>query len=300
MKIKTQYGVISGVLAEYYEDGKTLRTMIANDSSRLHTEYGSFLLNYTAGDVRKKFRSSVEFFRNGALRSVYLEEPEEVATSLGPLRAELVTFYEAGGIKRVFPLYGQLSGYWTEENEYELAEEVTLTVFGDVYRCKPLCIYFYPSGSLHSVTIWHQTEVTISTDYGRITTRHGFELYEDGRLKSIEPCFGTVLHTKYGDIYPFDCECNVFHADNNSLKFSPEGELEEAATIQTVIKVYAGDVLVREIAPEKVPDIFDDEVQVIKPMRIRFSDYGISVYRNSNEEDLVFHEERYQIRFETY
>ena len=45
--------------------------------------------------------------------------------------AEQVSFYESGALKRIFPLNGTLSGYWTQEDEAKLATPLTL-VFNQI------------------------------------------------------------------------------------------------------------------------------------------------------------------------
>lgn len=133
-QIKTRYGIINGVeTAEYYEDGK-IKSAITSEYSQLETDYGKLIPAYELSDIRKKYRHTVEFYESGSLRSIYLEEQTEVETSLGKIKAELITFYENGNIKRIFPLYGQINGYWTEENEFELAKEMTIPILGDQIR----------------------------------------------------------------------------------------------------------------------------------------------------------------------
>ena len=41
--------------------------------------------------------------------------------------AELVTFHADGSLRRVFPLNGKLSGYWTEADEGALAKAMELS-----------------------------------------------------------------------------------------------------------------------------------------------------------------------------
>lgn len=225
MEFQTKYGTVSGRVYELFPDTGKLKSLIADEETFLDTPYGKFVPNFSCAEPRKKYRSSVELYDNGNLRSVYLEEQAAVMTPVGILPAEHITFYEEGGIRRLFPLYGQLNGYWTEENEYELAPQLYLPILGEQICCKPLCIHFYPGGALYSVTIWNRSSITVKTLYGPVTTRFGLSFYEDGKLKSIEPVFRTVLQTPSGTMFPYDPNHALFHADNNSLQFDREGNI---------------------------------------------------------------------------
>lgn len=298
MVLRTVYGEISTHQSEMYEDNITIKSVIADERSILHTPYGAFILNYTMEEPRKKYKASAEFYKNGQLRAVYLEQAALIHTKAGDIPAEHITFYEHGGIHRLFPLYGQLNGYWTEENEYELAEEIKLSALGDHLICKPLCLCFYPDGNLQSVTIWNRTELTVPTGSGPIKTRHGFSVYEDGSLQSVEPVFGTVLQTKYGKIHAYDMEYNVFHADHNSLEFDRNGNLMSYSTIHTVVVLYKEKNKIREIRPAKVPDPFGGDYMVIKPMRVCMTAGGITVNLGNSKETSFFSEQDYDIQFE--
>lgn len=223
MQWETLYGKLLGTTGdEFYPDG-SLKSVIVTEYSELKTDIGILIPNYSYSDGRKKYRESVAFYQNGKMRSIYLEEQTQVPTSIGEIKAELITFYENGQIKRIFPLYGQITGYWPEEAEFALAEELEIELLGKREICKPQCIHFYPSGALRSITIWPETTLEIDTKYGTVKTRVGVEVYENGCLKSIEPMFGTKLQTEHGIYHPYNPRAFTMHADNNSLKFDENG-----------------------------------------------------------------------------
>ncbi len=101
----------------------------------------------------------------------------------------------------------------------------------------PLCIAFYPSGKVKSFTIWNRDNVTVDTKYGEVETNFGFDLREDGKLKSVEPVFGTKLETEKGVIYPFDTDNYRLSAENNSLVFDEKGDIVSVKTLRTGLKV---------------------------------------------------------------
>ncbi len=199
--------------------------MVTDSLAFISTKYGNLLPCSGASDYRKKHRCAVCLYDSGALRSVYLEEPQVLSFPSGVFQAELITFYEDGNAKRIFPLYGQISAYWSIEEEAEYAPEYDFEIAGGTYRIKPECIFFYPSGKIRSITLWPSDELSIKTPAGLIKTKLGIELYENGSIRSIEPVYGTVISTPSGDIRPFRYRPVMMHAENATLKFTEDGKL---------------------------------------------------------------------------
>ena len=63
---------------------------------KVRTKYGEFTACNDASDLRKKYRCPVEYHLNGNIKSIYLQEPEEISLPEGKFQAELITFYEDG------------------------------------------------------------------------------------------------------------------------------------------------------------------------------------------------------------
>lgn len=206
-------------------------------SDIVKTKYGFFTACSDASDLRKKYRIPVEYYPDGTVRSIYLQEPEEVTLPEGRFQAELMTFYEDGSIKRVFPLYGQLSSYWNVEDEIEDAPEYVFTINDQNISIRPQCIYFYPSGKIRSITLWPVDSITVDTPAGTVTSKLGIELYEDKTIRSIEPAFGTVLSTGFGDAKPFMVRKHMMHAEDASMKFDKDGNLASFTTLKTKVEV---------------------------------------------------------------
>lgn len=204
---------------------------------KVKTKYGSFTCCSDASDLRKKYRCPVEYHLNGEVKSIYLQDAEEVSLPEGRFQAELLTFYEDGSIKRLFPRYGQLSSYWSVEDEVEEAPEYVFTVNGQDLKIRPQCLYFYPSGKIRSVTIWPTDSVTVNTPKGPVTSKLGFEIYENRAIRSIEPSFGTVFDTEYGKAKPFMIRKHMLHAEDASTRFDNTGNLTSFATLHTKVEV---------------------------------------------------------------
>ena len=178
-----------------------------------------------ASDYRKKYRMAVDHYAPAQLRSVYLRRAAGLGLPGRRLSDRTITFYEDGSVKRVFPLYGQISAYWSIEEEVETAPYYDFEINGETIHVRPQCIFFYPSGKIRAVTIWPCDEISVMTPAGPVRTKLGFELYESGALRSIEPVYGTVLSTPEGDIRPYRYRPIMMHAENATLKFDEEGKI---------------------------------------------------------------------------
>ena len=214
--------------AEYYESGK-VKSVIADEENHIvitvNGEKVSGILNYSFDYPRKIYRSSVTFYENGIIKSIYLEEPIKVNSSIGELEAEFITFYDNGSVKGIYPKYGQVNAYWSEKDEFNISSYIRLNLDNVGLIFKPMIIGFYKSGELKYISVWSDTPVTIPTKYGQIKTEFGFELYKNGKLKSIEPAIGTIIIKDGKEEPAFRIFGNAFHEVNNYLKFDEMGVL---------------------------------------------------------------------------
>ena len=193
--------------------------------SIINTKYGNLLPCSGASDYRKKHRCAVSYYDSVSLRSVYLEEPSVLSFPAGDYQTELITFYEDGNVKRIFPLYGQISAYLSIEEEAENAPYYDFPIAGEELHIRPQCIFFYPSGKIRAITLWPSDEISVKTPVGSIRTKLGVELYENGNIRSIEPVYGTVISTPEGIIKPYRFRMVMMHAENATLKFDEEGRV---------------------------------------------------------------------------
>lgn len=180
--------------------------------------------NAPAMDFRRKERERVKYYRSGKLKSVYLNEQTGIETQYGVIPCELITFYESGAINRIFPRYGAISAYWSQKDEAAITQEVHLQIGGASYDIRPQCLKFYESGKIYSITIYDHEELELDTEYGPIRTNVGISFYEDGKVKSIEPSFKTIITIDGKTVRPFDFWADHMHADHNSMIFDREGK----------------------------------------------------------------------------
>jgi antitoxin component YwqK of YwqJK toxin-antitoxin module len=267
----TKYGSLTGIVAaEYYPEG-ALRECTLNSANKLSTPWGELVPQYSDGGSRRKHTKSLSFYPNGDLKSVALHDQTAVTTPAGVIPAELLTFYAGEKLCRIFPLNGQLTGFWSEADEYGLAEEVVLRLPVAELKQKIISIHFYESGAIQSVTLWPRDSLIVRAPIGNLRARTGFSLYPDGRLQSVEPLTPTPVKTPIGEIMAYDLNTVGISADNNSLRFTPAGEVESVVTSSDRIILTAPDGSERCHEPELAPSLCDEEKLEPVPMRIEFA-----------------------------
>ena len=281
----TRYGDLRGIgMYTAYNDGQ-LRDCSLEEHTRLDTPYGVLIPQYTC-DYRRKNNYGISFYPDGTLRRISLEQAAEIATPLGTMRAELITFYPGGGLRRVFPLNGQLSGYWEEKDEYQLAKELTFELsFGQI-TARPIAVSFYESGRLKDITFWPQEKLELQTPLGRINARTGISLYPDGSLRSLEPAYPRRLPTPIGMLLAYDRNANGICGDVNSLNFTEDGSLSSLITSGNTITVL--DRKGQSIAAYSPHQAADEDGDLIsfETLSVEFS----------GEDIILNHNSRYDIR----
>jgi hypothetical protein len=271
-ELKTDVGLLRGVMFDGYFKNGVLKECTLVEKNRINTPLGLLIPQYEDDGVRRKFTSSLSFYQNGALKKLSLQEQTEVDTPIGKIPAELLTFYDSGALMRVFPLNGKISGYWTENSEYGLAKSMQLNFpFGKI-ESKIICVNFYESGSVKSLTFWPREKLFINTPYGEIPIRIGLSLYENGSIKSVEPLKPYAVSTPIGTIMAFDIDAVGISGDLNSLKFNENGTVAELKTISNSIEVIKSDETVTHYEPTLVISHFSDELMAIKPLIVSFCD----------------------------
>lgn len=273
--INTKYGVLKGLnYVKYYADG-AMKECTLDKLNKLETPYGLLIPKYEYGEERSKHIPSVAFYDNGNLRKIYFEKQTDVNTSIGILPAELITFYEDESIKRIFPLNGKITGYWSEEDEYNLAEEIEIDISTGKLKEKIISVYFYKSGSIKSITFWSKNDIKINSPLGDVFVRIGVSLYEDGKLKSFEPAKPTAISTEIGSIMAYDTQAMGIYGDSNSVKFSNEGRVESLITSTDTIEVISKKGEKSLYEPLLKSSVIDENFMEIVPLNIEFHEYKV-------------------------
>jgi len=278
----TKYGELKGVeFRTLYSNGKTDGCLVQEENV-LSTPYGELIPQYEAEDMGRRQLKPFYFYKNGAIKSVPLQTQTLLRTPVGGIPAELVTFYESGSVKRVFPLDGKLSGFWTAKNEFELAEEMTVESPIGSLRAKFIAIQFYESGALKSLTLWPGEFLTLMTPAGQIRVRTGIAFYEDGAIRSLEPAGVVQVETPIGKMTAYDNDPQGVHGDLNSLQFSPEGTVMALKTIAEEITVTDQLGNAHRFAPTLKDNPCGVERKIVVPMKVRFSE-GRIVFEDRQE-----------------
>lgn len=268
------YGPLAGVLRyDSYLNGQA-KDLELREENELITDYGTFIPQHSeAGAIyerHKKYRSSMTLHDNGHIKSIALERQSIVKTPLGEYPAELVTFYNDGALNRVFPLNGQINGYWSEDDEGKLAMDYPFNFPFGSFTTKIISLRFYPGGQLKSLTLWPGSIINIQTPIGPMDIRHGFALYENGQLKSVEPAKPKIIHTKIGAFLTYDHDALGIHADTNSLTFSPKGEIQSFITSTNGVEVTLKEDQIIRVGPREAPSYIDISETMIVPIEVMF------------------------------
>jgi hypothetical protein len=271
-ELTTGCGLLRGVMFdEHYRSGALKECTLAQ-MNLIDTPLGRLVPQYEDDEVRRKFTSSLSFYESGALKKLSLHIQTAVKTPVGKLPAELITFYESGALMRVFPLNGKISGYWTEQNEYSLAETMRFDFpFGRIAG-RVICIHFYESGAVKSLTFWPQEKVLVKTPCGELLVRTGLSLYESGKIKSVEPLKPVAVKTSIGTLTAFDIDAVGITGDANSLVFDENSEVTGIKTISETVRVVQNGQNAQMFEPCLTRSHFSDDHIAVLPLAISFTD----------------------------
>lgn len=226
---------------------------------------------------RRKNTKCLSFYKSGNIKSIDLQEQTNIPTSLGTIATELVTFYETGNIKKVFPLNGAINGMWSEENEAELAPNISLHLLDTNFNLKINCITFYPTGNVSSVSFYSGETALIPTPFGSIEIRIGFSLTESGDLLSLEPNSPCEIKTPLGVLHAYNANALGIHADSNSLVFdSNENIVSELVTSTDIIKITDNNGKFHFLAPSFVENRIANEETELIPLKIKFNQDSVT------------------------
>ncbi len=284
---------------ELYENGSVAACSIVAPCI-VETQAGNLTPQYSTDDLRKKTLQAVSFYRSGALRSLPLEKQSPVLTPIGEIAAELVTFYESGAVKRVFPLNGKLSGYWGEEDEMSLSEELTLAIAGSSLTARCINVSFYEHGNVESITLWPKENVVLTPPAGEMQIRTGIKFSRTGKILSVEPAVPTEVKTPIGKVTAYDNDAVGIIGDNNSLVFSENGELRSITTMHTKVVVTDGKGNKKEVCPAMRDSLCGNEDEERVPMVIDFLPEGIRVVTEPGGSSYSYSYAQYDIKSQTY
>lgn len=263
-------GVTSSTTAA---DGSVVGCMLSA-CNEIKTACGTLVPKWQDENVRRKNIPAVSFYPDGALKTVDLDAQTPVSTPIGEYPAEFLTFYPSGALRRLFPVNGRISGYWTQEDEAALCPKLSFRLFCGAFQAKMISLHFYESGALRSLAFWPGESVVLRTNVGVLPVRGGAAFYEDGSLESAEPAHPLPVQTPVGVITAFDSAALSLHGDQNSLSFYPDGAMRTVATSSDRVEVILADHSAVTYAPAQIPDPLLDDRTITVPLRLTFEEDG--------------------------
>lgn len=291
--VKTKYGNLnSAIVAGYYSTGETEAYNLEEKSEMDILGYKLIPL-YGFTDERRKELPAVKFYKNGNIKAIALNNSTTIKTMIGRFEVEKITFYEEGQINRLFLLDGKLSGYWSEEDEYNLAKIYKFKFDFAEFESKVISLHFYKTGELSSLTLWPKDRVKLSIGNYNIIGRIGFSLYESGKIKSCEPFRPTTINTPIGNIEAYDINAIGIHGDTNSLNFNEDGTIKSLITSTNTITVKTsnGDNIFH--SPKKIRLYSNSEVKDTISLTLEFRDNLIII---DGEYEYNLYENDFQIK----
>ncbi len=210
--------------------------LLADRRLELDTPYGTLTPQHAPDEPRRCQVKALLFHPGGELRTLPLQERTWISTPVGRIQAELLTFYPSGALCRIFPSDGELSGFWTWENEFaRSAPQSVATPLGRLER-HFLALHFYESGKLKSLTLWPEDRIQVPAAGMMIEGRIGVAFYEHGAVRRLEPARPTRVPTPIGPLTAYDPDALGIHGDNGSLGLFPDGSVEELLTVHDRIE----------------------------------------------------------------
>lgn len=275
--IKTNYGVLTGEYGVVYHNNGTLKECAVEEECTLNTKFGMLIPKYQVTEARTKHRNAVGFYETGVLKSIYLENKTSIPTAIGNMDAELVTFYENGAVHRIFPLFGQVSGFWSEEEEKNLAQNIIIDMPEVHMENKVSCICFYMGGAVKSISFYSEDMVTATIAENGYQVRIGISFYESGKIKTLEPAIHSEVKTPIGTIFAYDNNPIGIHGDDNSLKFNEDGSIKKVKTVAAAIKITDKDANSMVVKAMEKPSMLEIDKYVIVPISIEFFNDKIEI-----------------------
>lgn len=259
---------------ELFSDG-SVRSGFPKQEYHFNTDYGTFKAQHTNDDARKQTINSLEFFECGNLRKISLEKQTTVQTIHGEIPAELILFYNSKEIRKIFPLNGKITGYWSEKDEYKLADQLEFIIDDIHIKGKFINIEFYENQALKSLLLWPNETMELDINNEKIKIKNKITFYENGKIKSIEPVKSVLVDTVIGKI-------NVFNTASSGLGygstviFDESGNIKELNTSSDKFEIKKDSELIAAIEPEMQPSMCNDKILVPQAINIKFENEYVS------------------------
>lgn len=271
------YGELEGVtLIEKYDSGE-LEYFKVEEINRIIINDMCYIPRYTIDDERKKEYSAIKLYKSGKIKSLDLEKKTKVSVAAGVFYVEKVVFYESGELRRLFPLNGRINGYWSEDDEYSLAEEYSFNFKFSEFKAKVISIQLFKNENIKSITLWPKEKIKIKHNDKVINVRTGFSAYEDGSLKTCEPDNPVKIYTPIGEIEAYDKNSIGIHGENNSLKFNKDGSVSALTTSSNIIKIINRKGQAMIYSPKEIFLYANSEVKDLITVTLQFTDNEVII-----------------------
>ncbi|MGM0509211.1 MAG: hypothetical protein ACQERZ_08660 [Fusobacteriota bacterium] len=254
---------------DLYSDGM-VKSGFPTKKYSFFTKYGELIPQYRNDRQRDKTGSSLEFFKTGELKKISLQNRIAIQTEIGKIPAELILFYKGGKLRKIFPLNGKLSGFWTEKEEYSLAEKVMINNGKYKFYNKLINVEFYESQKLKRIVVWPKERIDLEVNGKVIKVKNGISFFENGTVKSFEPAEDLLMDTSIGKLNVQNSVVNDGLGNKFSTELNSDGTVKKIVTTKDRIKVFSGGELFETIEPELIPSWCNEQFLIPDPLEIEF------------------------------
>jgi len=274
--VETKYGILNeATLTGKYSTGENEYYSL-DEISKLKVLGYDLVPLYGYQDSRRKELPAIRFYKEGNIRNISLNDSTNILTKVGEFEVEKIVFYESGMINRLFLLDGKLSGFWSEDDEYNLAKIQKFNLPIGKFEAKVISLHFHRTGDLKSITLWPKEKILLNIGDQMVNVRIGISVYEHGRIESCEPAKVTLIDTPIGKIQAFDRNTLGIHGEANSLKFYKNGEIKQIVTSTNTIEVNKDNGEKHIYSPKRVKK-YSGDIESFETVTIEFLENKIII-----------------------
>lgn len=230
-----KYGSLNNaIITERYSSGE-IESFKVEEKNIIDISGYTLIPRYTFEETRTRESPAIRLYKTGEIKSIDLEKSTTISIEGYVFSVEKIVFYKSGAVKKVFPLNGKISGYWTQDDEYNLAESYKFKFDFAEFSAKVISIKFYEDGKIKSVTLWPKEKIIIHYNDLAIENRIGFSIYKSGKIMTCEPSKPVYINTPVGKIKAYDINSIGINGEDNSLKFNEDGTIKALKTSTNII-----------------------------------------------------------------
>ncbi|CDM70244.1 hypothetical protein CM240_3127 [Clostridium bornimense] len=276
-----KYGTLNNaVITERYSNGE-VESFKVEEENTIHINGHTLIPRYTIEETRTRESPAIRLYKTGEIKSIDLEKSTTISIKDYTFNVEKIVFYKSGAVKKIFPLNGKVSGYWTQDDEYNLAESYKFKFDFTEFSAKLISIKFYDDEKIKSITLWPREKIIIHHNNLIIENRIGFSLYKSGKIMTCEPSKPVYINTPIGKIKAYDINSIGIHGEDNSLKFNEDGTIRALKTsTNTIVVINNNDGRLKVHQPRSVSLYANSDLKELTTVDVEFDNDNVIINKD--------------------